>query len=75
MTQSLANALARTAEYAPAVEHLLTYNDVMAATKLGRSTIHRMAMRGAFPRPLHIAGRARWRASEVSQRLAAPTEA
>ncbi|QDZ11833.1 helix-turn-helix transcriptional regulator [Devosia ginsengisoli] len=47
------------------LDHLLNYSQVEALTGFSRSTILRLCQRGDFPQPLRIAGRARWRASEL----------
>lgn len=51
-------------------ERLLTYTQVEDTIQFDKVTIWRMTKRGDFPAPLRIAGRARWRASDVEAWIA-----
>jgi prophage regulatory protein len=51
-------------------EQILRLRDVTALTRLGRSTIYRLAQHGQFPRPVALTQRASgWRRSEIEEWL------
>ena len=48
------------------LDRLLTCKDVVAQTKLSRSTIYRLVRDGSFPKPVRVGPRGkRWRESDI----------
>lgn len=52
-------------------DELLTIAEVVAMTRLSKSTIYRRIGEGSFPRSLKISGCTRWRRSDVERWIAA----
>lgn len=48
---------------------LLTIAEIVARTKLARSTVYSLTQRGLFPRPIRLGKHSRWLEREVEQFL------
>lgn len=58
-------------------DKLLTLADVRERVRFSKAHIYKLVRKGRFPKPLHVGGASRWRASDVQSWIAslcAPSE-